>query len=76
MDGYAVARAFRADAVLRRVHLVALSGYAQPEDLHRATEAGFDRHVAKPTSLDRLHRFLAEAPVNDAAAGESPSPLQ
>lgn len=75
MDGYAVARVFRADEALRSVHLVALTGYAQPEDLHRATEAGFDRHVAKPTSLETLRRVLAEAPIADAPAGESPSPL-
>ena len=74
-DGYAVAHAFRADEALRGVHLVALTGYAQPEDLHRATEAGFDRHVAKPTSLETLQRALAEAPVAEARAGDLPSPL-
>jgi two-component system, chemotaxis family, CheB/CheR fusion protein len=71
MDGYAVARAFRADEALRRVHLVALTGYAQPEDLHRAVDAGFHRHVAKPTSLEKLDRVLAEAPVGDEAEDSS-----
>jgi CheY-like chemotaxis protein len=54
MDGHAVARAFRSDAELRDVHLVALTGYALPEDLERAAEAGFEEHIAKPPSLDKL----------------------
>jgi CheY-like chemotaxis protein len=59
MDGYAVARALRADAVLRDTFLIALSGYAQPEDLQRSAEAGFDRHVAKPPDPDEIERLLA-----------------
>ncbi len=60
MDGYGVARAFRADEALRCIFLVALSGYALPEDLQRASEAGFDRHVAKPPNLDRLEDLIRE----------------
>jgi signal transduction histidine kinase/ActR/RegA family two-component response regulator len=59
MDGYEVARAFRADGVLKDVFLVALSGYALPEDLQRAAEAGFDRHFAKPPRLDKLEELLS-----------------
>jgi len=58
MDGYAVARAFRADPGLAHVRLVALSGYARPEDLERSAEAGFERHVAKPASLDALEDLI------------------
>jgi CheY-like chemotaxis protein len=39
---------------------VALSGYALPEDLQRAEEAGFDRHLAKPPSLEKLESVLAD----------------
>jgi PAS domain S-box-containing protein len=63
MDGYEVARAFRADPALKGVFLVALSGYAQPDDLQRAREAGFDKHLAKPSSLEKLEALLADAPV-------------
>lgn len=63
MDGYAVARAFRADTMLNRTFLVALSGYALPEDLLRAQEAGFERHLAKPLSLDKLERILGSLPM-------------
>jgi two-component system, chemotaxis family, CheB/CheR fusion protein len=59
MDGYEVARAFRADDALKSVHLVALSGYALPEDLRRAHEVGFERHLAKPPSPDKLAQLLA-----------------
>jgi two-component system CheB/CheR fusion protein len=62
MDGYAVARAFRAESALRGAFLVALSGYALPEDLERAHAAGFNRHLAKPASLEKLEEILAEVP--------------
>ena len=62
MDGYEVARAFRADGQLHDIALVALTGYALAEDQRRATDAGFDRHIAKPPDLDALERVLAELP--------------
>jgi PAS domain S-box-containing protein len=67
MDGYEVARAFRADAQLHDVALVALTGYALAEDQKRARDAGFDRHLAKPTDLGTLERVLAELPERHAA---------
>jgi len=60
MDGYQVARTMRADPELGRIALVAVSGYAQPEDVETAREAGFDAHLAKPPSIDTLERALAE----------------
>jgi CheY-like chemotaxis protein len=60
MDGFEVARAMRADPDLGRIPLIALSGYAQPEDVAIASEAGFDAHLAKPPSIDTLQRVLAE----------------
>ena len=59
MNGYDVARAFRADEDLRSTFLVALSGYAQAADIDRARAAGFDQHLAKPPPIDRLKRILA-----------------
>jgi two-component system CheB/CheR fusion protein len=72
MDGFDVARAFRADDVLKGTYLVALSGYALPEDVQRATEAGFDQHLAKPANLDALEETLARA----FAAAREPSESQ
>jgi CheY-like chemotaxis protein len=59
MDGYAVARAFRADPALGATFLIALSGYAQAEDVDKARAAGFDHHLAKPASVEKIHRALA-----------------
>jgi len=58
MDGFEVARSIRKDAALAGVRLIALTGYAQPEDLAHATEAGFDFHVAKPADLEKVYRLL------------------
>jgi two-component system CheB/CheR fusion protein len=58
LDGYGVARAFRDDPGLKGTYLVALTGYAGPEDQRRAREAGFDLHLAKPPSLERLREAL------------------
>jgi hypothetical protein len=41
--------------------LVAPSGYAAPEDVRRASQAGFARHLAKPASLDALEEVIASA---------------
>jgi PAS domain S-box-containing protein len=59
MDGYAVARSIRADPSLGATRLVALSGYSQPEDRRRAREAGFDHHLAKPTTTESLEEVLS-----------------
>jgi len=61
-DGLEVARRLRADPALKGVFLVALSGWAQPEDLARSREAGFDHHLAKPVPLRSLELVLLEAP--------------
>jgi two-component system CheB/CheR fusion protein len=59
MDGHQVARSIRTDPSLRAVHLIALSGYAQAEDVEKAQEAGFDIHLAKPPNLELLWRTIA-----------------
>ena len=58
MDGYAVARAIRADPALASTELVAVTGYALPDDLRKVREAGFDRHLAKPVPLAQLEEVL------------------
>jgi signal transduction histidine kinase/ActR/RegA family two-component response regulator len=59
LDGYGVARAIRADPALQDTPLVALTGYAGPDDRARAREAGFDRHLAKPSGIDDVLRAIA-----------------
>jgi two-component system, sensor histidine kinase len=57
MNGYEVAKRLRASGT--STHLVALTGYGQPEDVRRAKEAGFDAHMVKPVDFDRLLETLA-----------------
>ncbi len=57
MDGYEVARRVRS-MTGDEIRLVAVSGYAQPEDVSRAIEAGFDAHVAKPADPEKLQGLL------------------
>ena len=59
MDGYAVAARLRA-AGHEKASLVALTGYAQDEDLRRSSNAGFDRHMVKPVDVGALRRLTAE----------------
>jgi two-component system CheB/CheR fusion protein len=66
MDGYEVARALREDPSLRGAFLVALTGYALPEDQRRATEAGFDAHLSKPTTVEQIREAIARAPERGA----------
>jgi PAS domain S-box-containing protein len=65
MDGYEVARSIRAagDATLRETFLVALSGYASAADVRKSSEAGFDRHVGKPPTLELLEKLIDDAPA-------------
>ena len=68
IDGLEVARRLRRDPALAGTRLIALTGYGQPEDVRRATEAGFDAHVIKPINLDQLMTLLAgrNAPLTGA----------
>ena len=59
MDGYELARRLRETGRASSLHLVALTGYGQPEDRERARAAGFDDHVTKPLDLETLERLLA-----------------
>jgi CheY-like chemotaxis protein len=68
LDGYEVARRLRADGGAE-TFLVALTGYALPDDLRRAREAGFDAHLTKPAHPDEIEDVLARA-----GAGRPPAP--
>ena len=63
VDGYELARWFRADPALRNTTLVALTGWGQPEDQKRTRDAGFERHLVKPVPPDTLRGILAELPT-------------
>lgn len=56
-DGYSLIheiRAREADQQLEPIPAIALTAYARREDRHKAREAGFQEHVAKPVELATL----------------------
>jgi PAS domain S-box-containing protein len=57
MTGYDVARALRAE-LDGAIRLVAVSGYAQPDDVKNAEDAGFDAHLAKPADPERIAELI------------------
>jgi two-component system, chemotaxis family, CheB/CheR fusion protein len=58
MDGYAVAKAIRAETGLPSPFLIALTGFGQADDRERSLAAGFDRHLVKPADPDQLQKLL------------------
>ena len=58
IDGYEIARRFRAAHPTTQTRLVAVTGYGQAQDRRRAFEAGFDEHLVKPVLPETLERVL------------------
>ena len=59
MNGYELAQELRAMPQLDGICLIALTGYAQPEDYQRTRQAGFDHHMVKPIDQSALMRRVA-----------------
>lgn len=57
-DGYETARRLRREPWGGAVVLAALTGWGQTEDRRRTREAGFDHHLVKPVTRERLERLL------------------
>ena len=57
MDGYEVARQLRR-TMKDHIRLIAMTGYGQAADRATALEAGFDAHIVKPASADKIMRAL------------------
>ena len=62
MDGYEVIRRLRQDETTKDARVIAMTGYGQEEDRHRALEAGFDDYLTKPVDQDMLIAVLGEVP--------------
>jgi signal transduction histidine kinase len=58
MDGYEVARRIRAQYPDTSLRLIAMTGYGQASDRASAFQAGFDAHIVKPASADKILRAL------------------
>ena len=61
LDGYEAARLIRAQPWGRAVVLIALTGWGLDEDVQKAREAGFDRHLLKPVDIGPLQEAMASA---------------
>ena len=75
MDGFDVARAICADDKLRSAYLIAITGYAQEEDVQQAHAAGFNLHMTKPVDPNRLEKFLASLNLPQDAANYEVRPV-
>jgi CheY-like chemotaxis protein len=60
-DGFEVARRLRRDPRTRSMLLVAVTGYGMADDQRKSSEAGFDAHVVKPVTPERLEEILVMA---------------
>jgi len=58
VDGYEVARLIRVQPWGKDLYLIALTGWGKEEDRRRSSEAGFDAHLVKPVSIERLKQTL------------------
>lgn len=64
--------------VLRQLHdhrpikAIALSGYGMETDIKRSLEAGFDLHLTKPLSFDRLVKHIQEVMDNSTSGRSCP----
>ncbi len=61
MDGKELAQSLRVNPATADATLLALSGYAQPNDKHAALTAGFDHYLVKPVDVDQLLTLLQTA---------------
>jgi signal transduction histidine kinase/integral membrane sensor domain MASE1/ActR/RegA family two-component response regulator len=59
LDGYEVARCIRQQPYGNDLALIAVTGWGQPDDLRRATAAGFNDHLTKPVDLAKLKDIIA-----------------
>ena len=72
-DGYSLLESMRADALLRDVPVIAISGSHPSIERERSLRAGFTEHFAKPTKLRELVEALVSfTSANKAAAQPSP----
>jgi CheY-like chemotaxis protein len=76
LDGYDVAKRFRAQALNSEVVLVALTGYGTEDARRRSREAGFDHHLVKPVKAEFLDELLAQVAAGELQAAQGHQPVQ
>ena len=58
VDGYELMRLLRDTPGFEQVPAIALTGYARDEDRELAMAAGYNAHISKPASMERLLRVI------------------
>ncbi len=48
MDGYEAIKLIKEDVTLKDIPVIAVTGYATPDDEKQITDAGFDGYLSKP----------------------------
>jgi len=71
IDGYQLARLFRAEFGFEALRLVALTGWGRNEDRAASRQAGFDAHVQKPAEIEIIDSIIKTV----FGAPEKPRPL-
>jgi two-component system, chemotaxis family, CheB/CheR fusion protein len=60
MDGLTLLRRIRSTTRNRNTPAIATTGFNRPQDVARATAAGFDAYVSKPLSIPELIGVIVE----------------
>ncbi len=60
MDGYAVCRALREETLFDDTVIIAQTGWGQTQANPAPGKSGFNHHLVKPVTIDRLEELLAE----------------
>ena len=59
MDGLALTRRLKADPVLKKIVIIALTAYAMKGDEEKARAAGCDGYITKPIDIDALLKLVS-----------------
>jgi two-component system cell cycle response regulator DivK len=51
MDGWSAAREIKADPILAKIPLIAVTAHTMAGDRRKALEAGFDTYISKPINI-------------------------
>ena len=71
MDGYQLANEIRNNGNLKKVMLIALTGYGRTEDFEASRRAGFDAHLVKPLNPSDLLSLISQHRRTDPSNAES-----
>ncbi|QBQ54762.1 ATP-binding protein [Nitrosococcus wardiae] len=73
LNGFEIARRLRRLDMEQRPVLVAMTGYAQAEDIRQARAAGFDHHLRKPVDMAQVQEIIAN--FSGLQSPQGPGPL-